>query len=452
MIRTAARGTSLATPARVRVEKPGSKVFPTEPQHDATSVEISDQTSPDVGVPRARAGTERGWTFEAESTAPEVFEHTIVGPAPPAPRTQASAPVRRKPRRLVALPSLELVREPRPIAQSPIADDGQVTVPPPSMPYRPRATAVASGELSVPSVHLDPPRPRERIDDGWTIGDEPPRARGSQRHAARSATGGFPRSAAERAGAIAAQPEAAEPAVPVVPVCLAPPRLPDIPERAAPRLAQGSVTAPLPPMNALSSPQPARRRPPTVEFPTLDEDEPETDPPSDYTLIDPTRSAAADIVVPRPPERLLPSIHAVVDRRPGRAPRAPERPAVCASRPMHIGRAPFEAVPEPIAPEVAPVPRARVQQAAPRRSQAVGRSRPGPQRPSRPAMQERPARPASPRPQSVAFSESEAAFFAAGEELANAARNAPFDEELDGATPRPTLWRRLTGRHARLRR
>jgi hypothetical protein len=429
----------------VRVEKPGSKVFPTEPQHDATSVEISDPTSPEVGVPRARAGTERGWTFEAESTAPEVFEHTIVGPAPPAPRTRASAPVRRKPRRLVALPSLELVREPHPIA-----DQGQVTVPAPSMPYRPRATAVASGELSVPSVQLEPPQPRERIDDGWTLGDEPPRPRGSQRHAARSATGGFPRSAAERAGAFAAQPQSAES---VVPVCLAPPRLPDLPERAVPRLAQGSVTAPLPDMNALASPQPARRRPPTVEFPTLDEDEPEVDPPSDYTLIDRTRSAAADIVVPPPPERLLPSVYSAVDRRPAPAPRAPERPAVRASQPMQRGRAPFDAVPEPIAPEVAPAPRAHVLQAAPRRASAVGRSRPGGQRTSRPAVQERPVRrAASPRAQSVAFSESEAAFFAAGEELANAAQNVPFDDELDGATPRPTLWRRLTGRHARLRR
>jgi hypothetical protein len=123
---------------------------------------------------------------------------------------------------------------------------------------------------------------------------------------------------------------------------------------------------------------------------------------------------------------------------------------------MQLGRAPLDAGPDPIAPQPAPAPRARGRQAAPQRGSAVGRSRPGVQRRahSRPAMQEPPAtrRAGSPRPPSVAFSASEAAFFAAGEELENAAQDVPYDEVLDGGTPRPTLWRRLTGRHARLRR
>jgi hypothetical protein len=457
MIRDGPGGTSLAVKPRVRVEKPSNKVLPTQAQLDAT-----DETSPDVGAGHLRPRTERGW--EAGT------EHTIVGPPPPA--DPPRAPTGRSPRagsrpKLAALPALD------PLPAEPGLDTRDTV---------PEVPALLDHQVASPMMPAAARKPPALVmdDSGPAMS---PAARIVPQSVSRAAAGasGFPRSAAERAGAPAAAVRVPAPPTPrrsaprralsaAGPAVAAPRFAQATPLRssraiARPDLAQGSVTAPLPssvaPAETAAPARPAaRRRPPTVEFPTLDESDlaQAADPGTDRTLVDVPRSPE-----PAPPARPLPSLYSVVDRR--HAPQLPAEPMPVPA-PMPIGfRSEVEAVPEPIPPEIAPVPRPEPRVISEPRvvvdlGPPLGAPAPAPR--PRPAPQRQAARPVAPRrpepaPQPRAriapaapFSASEAAFFAAGEELERAELD-PFLDDLDQAMPpRPTFWRRLTGRHRRL--
>ena len=235
------------------------------------------------------------------------------------------------------------------------------------------------------------------------------------------------------------------------------------------QLAQGSVTAPLPSATP-------RKRPATVEFPTIESSVGEEildqtlDQTIDRTVVD-HRASAPD---PRP----LPSIFSVIDRR--HAPEMPRTMAEFAAAAFAPPAAPvsirprassWDAVPEPIVPEVAPVtePQAFAPMFAPEPPTAPAPPPFAPQSPlfepelalaprsapvrrtapvaaSAPTRPRRPTTAAPVRQRQPTFSEAEAAFFAAGEELERVEHD-PFLDELDPpAVKRPTLWRRLTGR------
>ncbi|HKE17472.1 MAG TPA: hypothetical protein VKB80_21505 [Kofleriaceae bacterium] len=489
----------------MRVEKPSNKVLPTQSQLDAT-----DETNPDVGVGHLRPRTERGW--EAST------EHTIVGPPPPAdsPRGRAGRSPRLGSRpKLAALPALDPVSGELVPAEAGL--DTRDTVP--------EVPALLDDQVASQMVPAAARKPQALVvdDSGPAVS---PAARIVPQSVALAAAraNGFPRSAAARAGAPAAavrvpapptQRRSAQrralsaagslggPAGGVLastppggtgggPAVAAPRLAQATPLRssraiARPGLAQGSVTAPLPssvvPAEAAA---PARRRPPTVEFPTLDASDlaQPADPGTDQTLVDVRR-----VPDPAPPARPLPSLYSVVDRRHAPRPPAESMAGMVAARPAPMMPAPMmpapmmpapmtmdrrselEAVPEPIPPEIAPVPRPEprvmaeprvvveprvIVDMAPRRAPAPApRARPATHRPAaRPVASHRPAAVAQPRPRiapaAAPFSASESAFFAAGEELERADSHPLFDDLDDAMPPRPTLWRRLTGRHRRL--
>ncbi len=248
---------------------------------------------------------------------------------------------------------------------------------------------------------------------------------------------------------------------------------------------------PSPPLAGPEATPSARRRPPTVEFPTLDADDLAIAGESDQTFRDlPVASSSATLAADRP----LPSIYSIVDRR--HAPPAQAAPAVPVVTVHPSSSGAFsrrslldaEAVPEPIAPEMAPVarPEPRLVEAArhlaapsmpaPRRAPAASYG-PAAYAPAHalaaahapveavaPARRRAPAPAAAPAPRRAApaarsarsrsgarpvasFSAAEAAFFAEGEELARAEWDAAVDDELDHVSlKRPGLWRRLTRR------
>jgi hypothetical protein len=200
------------------------------------------------------------------------------------------------------------------------------------------------------------------------------------------------------------------------------------------RLANGSITVPLPEENG-------RKRPPTVEFPTIESemiDTPAVDRPRNG------RPLALQGPASAPASKPLPSIFSVIDR--GRAPLETAPPAVAsmAAPPAPSSRVDRDAVPEPIIHETAAATdqgRALTDPRAPEPSPVRMAVRPGPTR----AASARPKRPGS-------FSDAERAFFAAGEELERVDQHSLADDDLDdlATARRPTLWRRLTGRRGSL--
>jgi hypothetical protein len=463
----------------------------------------------DPGHRRQRAVTERGWNAAAGRSAvpsPDTADlptepslrsalaarpvtATVVDRIPdladdPAaePTLVTAAPAPRAPVRAGALAGAVAVRTvPSPPAARPVngtaampARPGRANgsaVPPPAAaaaaPRRkPQALIVPEPEAFIvpePQALTVPqslPAPQALIDDGWTAPAAPSQRReraGSPPRLA-SATpresggrNGFPRSAAERAGVPRPTDGARRVSVPVPAARVAPPRLAQVAPPAelpverqteAPidaaiepppaQLAQGSVTTPLPPVTVPLEP-PRRRRPPTVEFPTIESEVMEQS-----ARVEPLPAPIA----PPPAARTLPSIFSVIDRRrvpsSGRAPIEPE--AVPEPIPYEAETAPRREAARAHAPVRAPAPRHEpVRAPAPRpRSAPVVRTSSRPK--SAPI-----ARPGSRPKRAPTFSEAEAAFFAAGEELERS-DFAGFDDDPDAGGRRPTLWRRLTGR------
>jgi hypothetical protein len=483
----------------VRVEKPSGTALPTQ-------LQASDRTEetlvPDEDAPRARAGTDRGWTIEK----------TIVGPPPPAetPRPPAPAPLPVvKPPKLAGLPPIRPLQKPvvglvpPPMVPAPRSTAGSPTGARPT-PTRKQAALIVDDSGSVTSP-VTPPAPRLRAAS--------PRMPATRPSGPRSV---FPRSAAERAGAAEVRASARRPSSTrraAVPARAGSPRLGPAIEQPV-ELAQGSVTAALPVVTeAAREPSPpyagpeatpaARRRPPTVEFPTLEPSDLAAAPAaeSEQTFRDlPVASPVA-----APADRPLPSIYSIVDRRHAPPPQAPQSVPVVTVHPSSSSSDPgpawsvrherplgpeAEAVPEPIPPEMLPVARpqthageAAARQAArsmpaPRRAPAasyapppyaaahvpvaahatvahapVAAHAPVRRRAAAPVPEPRHAAAAVRRARSrsgvrpaASFSAAEAAFFAEGEDRARAEWAAVDDDLEHVSLKRPGLWRRLTRR------
>jgi hypothetical protein len=187
------------------------------------------------------------------------------------------------------------------------------------------------------------------------------------------------------------------------------PASPESIERPA-QLAQGSVTAPLPPVR--------RKRPSTVEFPTLEE-MPEP------AAAEPLHSP----IMPIQDDKPLPSIYSVIDR-----PRAHESPRAIGGASTERASASFLAA---SLAETAP--------ALPSLHVGAGQEPIPLERESSPRRTGRRAATASRA--AASFTAAEDAFFAAGEELERADQE-PFADLDERPVKRPTLWRRLTGRRS----
>ena len=340
----------------MRVEKPSGTALPTQ-------LQASDRTEetllPDEGAPRARAGTDRGWTIEK----------TIVGPPPPAeaPRPPAPAPLAVvKPPKLAGLPPIRplhkpvvglvpppMVPAPRSTASSRTSARSMAAIPFAPGPANSEATT-ASGAAPVRATRK---QAALIVDDSGSVTSPvtPPaprlRAASPVLPAARptGAQSVFPRSAAERAGVAEARAtprRASSVRRAAVPARAGSPRLAPAIERSV-ELAQGSVTAPMPVVtDATQEPSPqhagpeatpaARRRPPTVEFPTLEPSDlaPAPAGESEQTFRD---LPAASPVAAVPADKPLPSIYAIVDRRHAPPPQAPQAVPVVTVHPSSSG-------------------------------------------------------------------------------------------------------------------
>jgi len=515
----------------VLVEKPGDLALSTQPD-PARPEQGQPDDDAEEGSPRPRAVTERGWTVEPSPPPVFPIAPGASSDAPDGSRAAPPLPIGSLPQLKAALARTEKSREassrgaavaspaqgpiavevsndlpatsgvivggrdgdpPRATPRSradtparvvvdegwtagvlrstaapaaPMSGTGRAPVAAVAVPMPPPLRAAHAPAISIPPLAKAAPAPAEAA----TPPETPPApVRRALEPPAGVISRGFPRSAAERAGAAASRTTRVSPpalprdgrraSVPARSAASLSPRVSQALESIEPpiRVAQGSVTAPLP--------SAGRRRPPTVELPTLESTEP-TPPGPDRVSI--ARARASRRPAPPEPARVLPSIFSVIDRRhapPGSQPAAEvHAPRIIAPAAAAVSA---PAMAEPIRP--APVRELEPLRASkppptdgpaflsdPAPASQAGPARTGPAQ-AGPARVSRPADPA-PAPSSSAprarqrragsFSEADAAFFRAGEEMEQGDHEL-FDDAPDPAysLKRPALWRRITGRH-----